>query len=132
MTAVRSPSADSPRTPPARNFVDRVFEIRKRPGGAFPHLIGVGRARNVDVVLPFQRISKYHAYVTGKAGRFFIADAGSANGTEVAWEFEGWRQTYFTIAQLADPLVSGPSVGADGVWNHLRYALGLTPFEPSA
>ncbi len=56
---------------------------------------------------------------------------GATNSGEIAWQFEGWRQTYFTPGQLADPLISGPGAGAAGVSNQLRYALGLTPFEPT-
>jgi hypothetical protein len=56
----------------------------------------------------------------------------ATNGSEVAWQFEGSRQTYFTPAQLANPLVSGPAAGTSGVSNQLRYALGLTPFESTA
>jgi hypothetical protein len=56
----------------------------------------------------------------------------ATNGSEVAWQFEGWRQTYFSPAELADPLISGPSAGVGGVSNDLRYALGLTPFESTS
>lgn len=55
----------------------------------------------------------------------------AANGSGVAWQFEGWRHTYFSPAELADPLVSGAAAGAAGVSNELRYALGLTPEEPT-
>ena len=51
------------------------------------------------------------------------------NSGEAAWQFEGWRQSWFTPAQLADPLVSGPYSGVAGIPNSIRYALGLTPFE---
>ena len=53
----------------------------------------------------------------------------TTNTTEVAWQFEGWRQTHFSAAQLADPLVSGPTAGVAGISNELRHAFGLTPFE---
>lgn len=56
----------------------------------------------------------------------------ATNSSEVAWQFEGWRQTWFTPAELADPLISGPASGAGGIPNQLRYALGLDPFECSA
>jgi hypothetical protein len=48
----------------------------------------------------------------------------------VAWQFEGWRQTYFNPAELADPLISGPAAAVAAVSNDQRYALGLTPFVP--
>lgn len=53
-----------------------------------------------------------------------------ANGTAIAWQFEGWRQTYFNPAELADPLISGPSAAVAAVSNDQRYALGLTPSAP--
>lgn len=56
----------------------------------------------------------------------------ATNSSEVAWQFEGWRHTYFSPAQLADPLISGPAAGAAGVSNELRYALGHTPFESAS
>ena len=60
-----------------------VFPVQKRPGGAFRDQIGVGRTRNNDIALPYPRISKYHAYFTrSDDGReYFLADAGSKNGT---------------------------------------------------
>ncbi len=48
----------------------------------------------------------------------------------VAWQFEGWRQTYFNPAELADPLISGPAAAVAAVSNDQRYALGLTPSAP--
>ena len=56
----------------------------------------------------------------------------ATNSSEVAWQFEGWRQTWFSPTQLADPLISGPAAGVAGISNQLRYALGLTPFEATA
>lgn len=58
---------------------------------------------------------------------------GAANGGAVAWQFEGWRWTYFTPAELANPHISGPSgsIAGDGIPNQLRYALALTPGEPA-
>ena len=58
---------------------------------------------------------------------------GSSSGS-AAWQFAGWRYTFFTPAQLADPLVSGPlgSAAGDGIANQLRYALGWNPTEPTS
>lgn len=62
-----------------------VAWIRKRKGGVFTRLIGVGRTRNNDVVLPFEDISKYHAYFEARSvdELISVADAGSKNGTFV-------------------------------------------------
>ena len=63
----------------------RVEWIRKRSEGVFSTLIGIGRTRNNDIVLPMAGVSKYHAYIQHDAetGIFSIADAGSKNGTLV-------------------------------------------------
>lgn len=60
-----------------------VVWIRKRTGGVFSKLIGVGRTRNNDIVLPFEDISKYHAYFSpdDDGDALSVADAGSKNGT---------------------------------------------------
>ena len=64
---------------------DYVAWVRKRKGGVFTRLIGLGRTRNNDIVLPFDDISKYHAYfsVGSSDGEMSVADAGSKNGTFV-------------------------------------------------
>lgn len=53
--------------------------------------------------------------------------------------FEDWRQRSFSVAELADPLISGPQASpfGDGVENLLRYAFGIpmgggaSPYLPS-
>jgi hypothetical protein len=59
-----------------------IVPVRKRDGGAFPDRIGVGRARNCDVVLRFPSISKLHAQILVGEPRM-ILDLDSANGTKV-------------------------------------------------
>jgi hypothetical protein len=59
-----------------------IAPVRKREGGAFPDRIGVGRARNCDVVLRFPSISKLHAQILDREPRM-ILDLDSANGTKV-------------------------------------------------
>ena len=62
-----------------------IAPVVKREGGAFPDRIGVGRARNVDVVLRFANISKLHAqFRLGEP--LTLVDVGSANGTRVNGE----------------------------------------------
>ena len=61
--------------------------IRKRASGVFSDLIGVGRTRNNDIVLPAEGVSKYHAYFRrDEDGKFEIADADSKNGTKLNGE----------------------------------------------
>ncbi len=60
-----------------------IAPVLKRPGGPFPERIGVGRARNCDVVLRFSTISKLHAqFLVGPPLQ--LVDLGSANGTKAA------------------------------------------------
>lgn len=63
----------------------QVIWIRKRSEGAFSRLIGIGRTRNNDIVLPMAKVSKYHAYIQKdpETAAYTIADAGSKNGTLV-------------------------------------------------
>jgi hypothetical protein len=62
-----------------------IAPIKKREGGPFPERIGVGRARNCDVVLRFPTISKLHAqFHLGQPMR--LVDLDSANGTKLNGE----------------------------------------------
>jgi pSer/pThr/pTyr-binding forkhead associated (FHA) protein len=62
-----------------------VARIKKRPGAnAFDMMITIGRARNNDIELRAQDVSKFHAYVMfGPGGEASITDAGSTYGTFV-------------------------------------------------
>jgi hypothetical protein len=64
-----------------------VAPVLKREGGPFPDRIGIGRARNCDIVLRFSTVSKLHAQLrlagTQPGTQWTIADMGSANGTSV-------------------------------------------------
>jgi hypothetical protein len=59
-----------------------VFPVAKRRDALYHTHIGVGRATNVDVYLPFPMLSKFHAYFIDEArDGFSIADAASKNGS---------------------------------------------------
>lgn len=58
-----------------------VVPVRKRAGGLFTHRIGVGRARNCDVVLRFPSVSKLHAQFVIDGSTWSVLDVKSANGT---------------------------------------------------
>jgi len=66
----------------------RVLALQKREGTLFEHRICVGRTRNNDLVLPYAKISKFHAYFTWSDDfrRFFLTDPGSTNGSYVDGE----------------------------------------------
>jgi hypothetical protein len=59
-----------------------VHAIKKRPGNLYDDAVMLGRAPSNDIVLPYTDLSKLHAYF-GRApdGGWFVADAGSTNGT---------------------------------------------------
>lgn len=98
---------------------DSVAWIRKRKGGVFTRLIGLGRTRNNDIVLPFDDISKYHAYFTlgSSGGAISVADAGSKNGTFV----NGARLQ----AKSPQPIASGTAMGFG---NHTGLFFERAPF----
>lgn len=60
--------------------------LRKRAdaGKAFSERISIGRARNNDIVLRHESVSKFHAWFRcDEDGGFYIGDATSHNGTYV-------------------------------------------------
>ena len=58
--------------------------LRKRPGAnAFDQMITIGRAKNNDLVVEGQGISKFHGYVMMADSQASLTDAGSKNGTTV-------------------------------------------------
>lgn len=57
--------------------------VNKRPGNPHPDRISIGRARSCDVVLRYGFVSKLHAYLLDKGGRYSLMDLGSSNGTKV-------------------------------------------------
>lgn len=77
-----APRSTTGSVPPAGPRSPEVFVVKKRPGGPFEDRIGLGRARNADVHVPLQQLSKYHCYFVLEP-ELAIADAGSKNGTFV-------------------------------------------------
>ena len=63
-----------------------IVPLRKRTGGDALYMdrISVGRARNKDIVLRHQSVSKFHCWFeVDDTGAFYITDAGSKNSTRV-------------------------------------------------
>jgi len=60
-----------------------VFPLRKQATNAFAMMVTVGRAANNDIVLPYEGISKFHAYFSNLGGAWVLVDAKSTNGTFV-------------------------------------------------
>jgi pSer/pThr/pTyr-binding forkhead associated (FHA) protein len=59
-----------------------VVPLIKRTSNTFKDMIWVGRALSCDVLLPFESVSKIHAFIGRDAeGQFVLSDAGSRNGT---------------------------------------------------
>ena len=96
----------------------RVFAVAKAAGSPWATRISVGRARNNDIVLPHNSVSKLHAHFsTASSGEILLSDAGSRNGTRV------------NERRLGDsnpvPAVSGDVVTFGGVSLTLLDAAGL-------
>jgi len=62
-----------------------IAPVVKRAGAPFPDRIGVGRARNCDVVVRFPAVSKLHASLQ-LGSPMTLTDMRSANGTRVNGE----------------------------------------------
>jgi hypothetical protein len=63
-----------------------IVPLRKRTGGDALYMdrISVGRARNKDIVLRHQSVSKFHCWFeVDDMGAFYLTDAGSKNSTKV-------------------------------------------------
>jgi hypothetical protein len=63
-----------------------IVPLRKRRGGDALYMdrISVGRARNKDIVLRHQSVSKFHCWFdVDDNGAFHVTDAGSKNATKV-------------------------------------------------
>jgi hypothetical protein len=61
-----------------------VTAVRKGPQGSPGERLTVGRQRDCDVLLPFEPVSKVHAYILpGDGGPLQLIDALSSNGTYV-------------------------------------------------
>lgn len=63
-----------------------IVPLRKRAGGDALYMdrISVGRARNKDIVLRHQSVSKFHCWFeVDDMGAFYVTDAGSKNTTKV-------------------------------------------------
>jgi len=58
-----------------------VFPLKKQATNAFGMMVTVGRAANNDIVLPYEGISKFHAYFSNLGGSWVLVDAKSTNGT---------------------------------------------------
>lgn len=66
----------------AAGGVANLIPVRKRAdGNAFGIMITMGRASNNDLVIPNQKISKFHAYFRQMGSSWRISDANSRNGT---------------------------------------------------
>jgi hypothetical protein len=75
-----------------------VFPLKKQANNAFAMMVTVGRAANNDIVLPYDGISKFHAYFSNLPGGWTLVDAKSTNGTYI----EG-RRVNPEIKEKLDP-----------------------------
>lgn len=57
--------------------------VIKRDGANSFSFISIGRSRNNDIVVNANSVSKSHAFIEHRDGRYTITDAGSRNGTMI-------------------------------------------------
>lgn len=67
--------------------------------------VTIGRAPDNDLVLADSRVSRHHARITARGGRFVLADLGSTNGTVV----NGARVTEIVLG-LGDRIALGTAL----------------------
>jgi len=60
-----------------------ILAVDKAESNAFGMMITLGRAANNDLVVPDQRVSKFHAYLRRQGDTWTLTDANSTNGTRV-------------------------------------------------
>lgn len=58
-----------------------VLRLTKDGGGSGSAMITLGRTNNNDLVLPDERVSKFHGYFQKSGEVWTFTDAGSTNGT---------------------------------------------------
>lgn len=58
-----------------------LLRLRKDGGGSGSAMITLGRTNNNDLVLPDERVSKFHGYFQKSGEAWTFTDAGSTNGT---------------------------------------------------
>jgi hypothetical protein len=110
--------------------------LRKRADEtkAFTERISLGRARNNDVVLRHESVSKFHAWFScDERGAYYVADASSRNGTKL----NGQLLAAAAPVQLreGDLLRFGSSealfCSAGALWDALRQPAGaMRPSRP--
>lgn len=95
-----------------------IIPVRKRrDSNAFAMMITLGRAPNNDLVIPDQRVSKFHAYFRRLGQQWTLNDANSMNGT--------WVNGQPIPSDRSAPLESGSSI-------RLAETLELVFLEPQA
>lgn len=95
-----------------------IIPVRKRrDSNAFAMMITLGRAPNNDLVIPDQRVSKFHAYFRRLGQQWTINDANSMNGT--------WVDGQPIPSDRSAPLRSGSSI-------RIAETLELVFLEPQA
>ena len=88
---------------PGDSGVVQLVTVCKRGANPFAHMITIGRARNNDICVSTNDVSKFHAYLSKRPdGVWQITDAGSTNGTF----YQGRR----IAARMAHELPNGDSV----------------------
>lgn len=72
---------------PSLNPLWIVLPVVKRPGvNTYTEMITIGRANNCDIVIPSQKVSRFHCYIRSvpwDKDKYIVSDGGSRNGTRL-------------------------------------------------
>lgn len=80
-SSANEPHADTTRLTRMLDMCCYVVPLQKKAAASFLHSVTVGRARNHDLVLRHQSVSKFHATLEIEDGELFLKDVGSTNLT---------------------------------------------------
>jgi hypothetical protein len=60
-----------------------LLEVTKGKLSVFAFGVTIGRTENNDVVVRHEAVSRFHAFVQEREGRYHLVDSGSRNGTSL-------------------------------------------------
>ncbi len=90
-------------SPEARRY--EVWVVQTTPHSVWQDRVSVGRARNNDIVLVDNSVSKLHAHFSCNHGTWRVTDAGSRNGT--IHNGEALKRDQATDLESGDPITFG-------------------------
>lgn len=98
-----------------------IFAVTKSDRNNFKNMVTLGRTNNNDIVISDASVSKFHAYLSIRAGSgvYTVTDSGSSNGTSI--------NDAKVEPHKHHPIESGETLVVGGV--HLRFYLSGDFFD---